>query len=108
MRYADVMLLAAEAYIRLGGNLTPALNIINEVRERARNSTGGVPSAVPADLNTLGTPEQALNILFNERRLELAAEEAHRWYDLRRRHIAGKIDLTNWDFNSPDPTFEFR
>ncbi|MFW5756477.1 MAG: RagB/SusD family nutrient uptake outer membrane protein, partial [Tangfeifania sp.] len=30
-----------------------------------------------------------------------------RWYDLRRRHMAGEIDLTNWDFSSARSDFEF-
>ncbi|NAS10739.1 RagB/SusD family nutrient uptake outer membrane protein [Poritiphilus flavus] len=115
LRYADVMLLAAEAIVRSGGSLAEATNLVNQIRARARNSVladdQGIlppPSTEPADLSVPATSEAALDMIFLERRLELAAEEGHRWYDLRRRHLAGEIDLTSWDFSSPDPTFEFR
>lgn len=107
LRYADALLLNAEAIVRTGGSLSDAIALVNQVRERARNSAE-TPSAVPADLTVPATADEALELIFNERRLELAAEEGHRWYDLRRRHIAGEIDLTNWDFSSPDPTFNFQ
>ncbi|GAB5476079.1 MAG: RagB/SusD family nutrient uptake outer membrane protein [Maribacter sp.] len=116
LRYADVMLLTAEAIVRSGGSLSEAMTLVNRIRERARNSalpndeTGETPppSSEPADLAVPATADEALELIFEERRLELAAEEGHRWYDLRRRHLAGEIDLTTWDFSSTDPTFEFR
>lgn len=102
LRYADVLLLKAEAIVRSGGSLSEAVDLINQIRERARNSDiSGVPSAVPADLNNTETdPAVVLDWVFNERRIELACEEGHRWYDLRRRHMAGEIDLKQWDFSS--------
>ena len=48
-----------------------------------------------------------LDWIFEERRLELAFEEGHRWWDLRRRHLAGEIDLTDHEFNSLDLDFNF-
>jgi hypothetical protein len=107
LRYADVLLLKAEAIVRSGGNLAEAIGLINEIRERARNS-GEEISEVPADRN-INEPDAAtvLEWIFEERRLELAFEEGHRWWDLRRRHIAGEIDLKNWDFHSLDPNFNF-
>ena len=48
-----------------------------------------------------------LEWIFQERRLELAFEEGHRWWDLRRRHIAGEIDLTKHDFSSTRTDFKF-
>jgi starch-binding outer membrane protein, SusD/RagB family len=107
LRYADVLLLKAEAIVRSGGNISEAIGLINEIRERARNS-GEEISEVPADRNVNETDvETVLEWIFEERRLELAFEEGHRWWDLRRRHIAGEIDLKNWDFHSLDPNFEF-
>lgn len=60
IRYAEVLLIAAEAAVELGDNAS-ALTYINRVRERARmggQSTNGgyveetIPaSAVPADLS---------------------------------------------------------
>ncbi len=107
LRYADVMLLKAEAIVRTGGNLSEAIGLINEIRERARNS-GEEYAEIPADRNVNETDvAKVLEWIFEERRLELAFEEGHRWWDLRRRHIAGEIDLKTWDFQSVDPNFNF-
>jgi starch-binding outer membrane protein, SusD/RagB family len=110
LRYADVLLLKAEALVRSGGSTSEAIGLINQVRERARMSTkDGTEAAVPADLDENETNnETILDWIFKERRIELACEEGHRWYDLRRRHIAGEIDLTNWDFSSVRTDFEFK
>ena len=109
LRYADVLLLKAEAIVRSNGNLSEAIGLINQVRERARNSAeGDEPSAVPANLNTAETNSTTvLEWIFQERRLELAFEEGHRWWDLRRRHMAGEIDLTQHDFSSTQRDFKF-
>jgi hypothetical protein len=107
LRYADILLLKAEAIVRSGGNLTEAVGLINEIRERARNS-GDEYSEIPADKNVSETDAATvLEWIFEERRLELAFEEGHRWWDLRRRHIAGEINLKDWDFQSLDPSFKF-
>ena len=110
LRYADVLLMKAEAIVRSGGSLSEAIGLVNQVRARARKSTlTGVESAVPADLSTAQTnPATVLDLIYNERRIELACEEGHRWYDLRRRHLAGEIDLKNWNFNSKRVDFQFR
>lgn len=112
LRYADVLLLKAEAIVRSGGSLSEAIGIVNDIRERARNSVAAdtIPvSEFPADLNVNETDrDKVLDWIFNERRLELAMEEGHRWYDLRRRHIAGEIDLNNWNFDSKRLNFDFQ
>lgn len=109
LRYADVLLLKAEAIARSGGNLTEAVDLVNQVRARARASTiDGSVSAVPADLEPPSDASVLLDIIFQERRLELAAEEGHRWYDLRRRHLAGEIDVTKLDFSSVRDDFAFQ
>jgi tetratricopeptide (TPR) repeat protein len=109
LRYADILLLKAEAIVRTGGNLSEAIGLINQVRTRARKSaTSGVEASVPANLATSETnPETVLDWIYKERRIELACEEGHRWYDLRRRHIAGEIDLKKWNFNSKRIDFKF-
>ena len=109
LRYADVLLLKAEAIVRSGGNLSEAISIINEIRGRARNSTeDGIPSAIPEDKDiSESDAATVLEWIFQERRLELAFEEGHRWWDLRRRHMAGEIDLNNLDFQSLDLNFKF-
>ena len=51
MRYAEVLLIAAEAAAELG-NTAEADQWINMIRERARNGDGsGTPSAVPANIS---------------------------------------------------------
>lgn len=109
LRYADIVLLKAEAIVRSGGSTSEAIGLINQIRQRARKSTAnGVEAAVPADLNIGETNTNTiLNWIFNERRIELAFEEGHRWSDLRRRHMAGEIDLKTWNFGSLKPDFKF-
>lgn len=109
LRFADIVLLKAEAIVRSGGSTSEAIDLINQVRERARKSTAdGVEAAVPADLNSSeANTTTILNWVFNERRVELAFEEGHRWSDLRRMHIASEIDLKAWNFSSLKPDFKF-
>jgi starch-binding outer membrane protein, SusD/RagB family len=117
LRLADVMLLKAEAIVRTNGNLSEAIGIINEIRARARKSTDELPSTPPGDIiesvepadRATGEtdPQTVLEWVFEERRLELAFEEGHRWWDLRRRHLAGEIDLKTIDFSSISTGIEF-
>lgn len=99
LRLADVKLAVAEAYLATG-NATAALKQVNDIRERARKSTAsGAEAAAPAALASV-----TMNDIMNERFLELAGEEGHRWTDLRRWHAAGYINLGNWtpaDFGFP-------
>ncbi|WP_430429590.1 RagB/SusD family nutrient uptake outer membrane protein [Maribacter litoralis] len=95
MRYAEVLLIAAEAAVELGDNAT-ALNYVNQVRARARmggeTQTGAsvpvtyAPSTVPADLSGTVTVDDILE----ERRLEFAFE-GKRWYDIVRRKIGNEV-----------------
>ena len=85
IRYADLVLLAAEAALE-SGNTAKALEYVNMVRTRARMS-GGSSNTVPANLTAV-----TLDDIVNERRLELALE-GHRFYDLVRWKLAEeKID----------------
>jgi len=76
IRYADVMLFAAEAAMMAGQN-GKALQYINLVRERARNS-GDDPDVLP---NLTG--QLTLDDIMQERLVELALE-GHRFFDLVR------------------------
>lgn len=100
LRYADVLLLQAEA-LNETGNQTGAIELINQVRTRARNmdSTG-----VPADRPSGASQDQVRQWIMEERLVELAAE-GHRWLDLRRWHKAGLINLESFDFSSDNPSF---
>ncbi len=77
LRYADVLLLAAEA---LNENNKPAqaLLYLNQVRKRARGTNNFI-------LPDVTVTDQALlrERIYRERRVELAMEQ-HRWFDLLR------------------------
>lgn len=76
-RYADVLLLRAEAYnaINAPGYKTAAVKLLNEVRERAK-----VP---PYTESQFTTQEELETAILNERQVELFGE-CKRWFDLVR------------------------
>ena len=92
IRYADVLLMAAEAEIELG-NLAPALDYINQVRRRAAGSPvlndDSTPAAnyVISEYTAFADQTQARAALRMERKLELSGE-GHRFYDLVRWGVA--------------------
>lgn len=67
IRYADVLLMAAEAHFQIG-NTTLAQQLVNSVRSRA-----GIQ----------GIPVNSIATIYKERRLELSGE-GHRFFDLVR------------------------
>lgn len=106
LRLADVLLLKAEALLESGGSTSEAIGLVNQIRTRARKM---VPNGtIPADYSTTETDKNKIwSWIANERFIELAAEEGHRWLDLRRWHYAGRINLSNWDFSSDQPDLKF-
>lgn len=100
LRYADVLLLKAEAILESGGSASAAIDLINEVRTRARNMNP--EGTIPANYSTSESdPSVIFNWINKERLIELAGEEGGRWLDLRRWHMAGKINLgSGYDFSS--------
>ena len=98
IRYADVLLMKAEALIEMNQELS-ALPIINQVRQRAANSTkllvkaNGTPtsnykiSTYQNGVNCTWTNAYARQALRFERRLEFAME-GYRFFDLVRWGIA--------------------
>ncbi|WP_159022603.1 RagB/SusD family nutrient uptake outer membrane protein [Formosa sp. L2A11] len=95
IRYAEVLLIAAESAVELGNN-ADALMYVNQVRARARmggdTKTGAdeeytfPASAVPADL----TGTVTIDDILEERKLEFAFESI-RWYDIVRRQIGDDV-----------------
>lgn len=84
MRYADVLLMYAEALVRGTGSDAEAMTNIDLVRERAAgpgDNTGSFRTA--ADLMT-DEGWSLLDVIFYERRAEFAGE-GDRWFDLVRR-----------------------
>jgi starch-binding outer membrane protein, SusD/RagB family len=77
-RYADVLLMYAEAQYELG-NHGVALDALNQVRARARLGTGTESRAEPANLTSISK-----DIIYQERSWELAYE-LKRWFDLVQR-----------------------
>lgn len=94
IRYADVLLMKAEALIELHRS-NEALALINSVRNRAKNSTALIPYAVNKvnispyqdGVNCTWSEDFARRALRWERRLELAMENG-RFFDLVRWGIA--------------------
>jgi starch-binding outer membrane protein, SusD/RagB family len=84
-RYADVLLMKAEALSQLG-RYNEALTIVNEIRDRSKL----------APVNPVATPNAFEDVIMEERALELAFE-GKRWFDLlrmgRRNNFARKDQL---------------
>ena len=81
VRYADILLLAAEA-LNENGKSAEALPYINAVRQRARATAPAFPPGILADL-TITDQTQLRERIYRERRSELCMEQ-HRWFDLKR------------------------
>jgi starch-binding outer membrane protein, SusD/RagB family len=101
LRYADVLLLKAEAVLQSGGSTSEAIGLVNQVRTRARNMVGG--GTEPANLNTAETNTTTIMQWIMDERLRELTGEGHRWHDLRRWHMAGYITLNNAFFSSEVP-----
>ncbi len=89
MRYADVLLMAAEAAVETG-NTDLALNYVNQVRNRAKNMSyvqapggGDAANYVIEPYATFTSQDMAREAVRFERRVELGME-GHRMFDLRR------------------------
>ncbi|GAL62911.1 RagB/SusD family nutrient uptake outer membrane protein [Algibacter lectus] len=105
IRYAEVLLIAAEAGVEIGA--ADAVDLLNEVRSRARNggdSTNGAyveetiaASTVPADLTSITVAD-----VLEERRIELAFE-GKRWYDIKRRQLGDQVfSASGYEGAKPD------
>ena len=91
LRYADVMLMRAEAEAQLGIHLDEAIDLVNQLRNRSAQSTGmltgydvqyGAKMRVMPYLGTYGKDKTILHVKM-ERRVELAME-SERFFDLVR------------------------
>jgi hypothetical protein len=109
IRYADVMLWKAEAYIETA-KLPEAITIINRIRERARTGltiAGSLPPAGTLPDRSLAVTDmnQVKNWLIHERRVELGFE-SQRFNDLKRWGIAKQV-LTAAGKNFKDENYVY-
>lgn len=99
LRYADLKLLVAEALLKTG-NPSAAIGHINDIRRRAREwglASGFGNGSTPADYSTTQTNAATIiQWIMDERFVELAGE-GQRWWDLKRWHAGGDINLTGWN-----------
>lgn len=101
MRYAEVLLTAAEALNEITPGSIEAAGYVNDVRRRAR-LRNGTPSAYPADIPTNLNQADLRIAILEERRIELAFEFS-RWYDIKRLNIGDQSFGTNG--LEPQPNF---
>jgi len=101
LRYADVLLLQAEATLQSGGSTSDAIGFINQVRTRARSM---VPAGTePADFSTTETSTAIIMQWIMDERLRELAGEGQRWFDVRRWSTEGIITLNNAFFSPTVP-----
>ncbi|WP_224994788.1 RagB/SusD family nutrient uptake outer membrane protein [Cesiribacter sp. SM1] len=92
-RYAEILLIAAEALNELSGPTDEAMSYVNEVRSRARRELDADPAndrSFPVDVPTGLSKEDFRWLVLEERRLELAFE-FKRWYDIVRRDLGNRV-----------------
>lgn len=98
LRYADILLMRAEALVQLNQGISEAIDIVNSLRSRAAQSTGmisdytalyGVRINVRPYTGSY-TQDEALKIVKYERRLEMAME-SERFFDLVRWGEADRV-----------------
>ncbi len=100
MRYAEILLIAAEAGAEVNGVSPELEGYVNQVRARARNWNGTVTD-FPPDVTTGMSKEDFIDMVIDERRLEFAFE-FKRWFDIKRR------DMGDWVFKENPNRLEDR
>ncbi len=102
MRYAEVLLIAAEALAESNSPNTEAEGYLNQVRTRARNAAG-VAGTYPANVQNGLSKAAFVDAVMDERRIELAFEWK-RWFDIKRRNLG---DIAFKGANSTEPHANF-
>ena len=103
-RYADVLLMAAEAGCEVNSGPNAELEgYVNQIRARARNA-GGVMNTVPEDVTSGLSKEDFIDLVIEERRIELCFE-AKRWWDIKRRKLGQEV-FKGPNSIEPQPNFQ--
>ncbi|MGC9342156.1 MAG: RagB/SusD family nutrient uptake outer membrane protein [Bacteroidales bacterium] len=102
-RYAEVLLIAAEALNEINGPTEEVLSYINQVRERARRWPNKI-SDYPADVAAGLSKDEFRQVVMEERRIELAFEYK-RWFDIKRRQIGDEV-FKGENSLEPHPNFD--
>lgn len=104
MRYAEILLTAAEAAAEVNNGPTlEAISYVNEVRARARNEAG-VQNSFPEDVPSGLSKDAFIDLVLEERRLELSFEYK-RWYDIKRRRLGDEV-FKGPNSLEPHPNFD--
>jgi len=90
MRYAEVLLMAAEIQNELG-NLGPAKDYLKQVRQRAF-ALADRPAKVDAYLNAITTKEQMFNAIVNEHAFEFCGEMERKAALIRWNLLGSRMD----------------
>lgn len=88
-RYADVLLMAAEAGNEVSGPSSELEGYINQIRARARNAAGTMNLA-PENIASGMSKDAFRDMVLEERRIELCFE-MKRWWDIKRRNLGDEI-----------------
>lgn len=106
LRYADALLLKAEAVLQSGGSTAESIGLINQVRARARNMVAG--GTEPANFSTAETNKTTIMQWIMDERLRELGAEGQRWFDIRRWALGGVITLNKdfFDSNWPSLTWD--
>lgn len=78
MRFAEIILMYAEAVAGADGNITLATSLVDEVRSRV-----GMPGVVDS-YGAVNGVDDMIEIILQERRFEFACEGPHRYMDIKR------------------------
>lgn len=106
LRLADVYLMRAEALNEVGGPTDAAYEMINAVRERARNRDGNNLNGFPENLSGL-TKDEFRDAVLHERAIELGFE-GHRWFDLvRTKRLVETIKTVHPDYQVAEKHYLF-
>ncbi|MCT4648182.1 MAG: RagB/SusD family nutrient uptake outer membrane protein [Carboxylicivirga sp.] len=85
MRFAEVILMYAEAVLGETNDINLAMSLVEEVRARVN-----MPN-VATTYGAVASSEQALEIILKERRFELSTEGPQRLFDIRRHRLGESV-----------------